>query len=238
MKKSPFYITICDDDEADRRQIEEKTRDICEMEKIEAEISCFENAEEFLEVLIGGGYFDLLLLDVMLPGQSGIELARILRERQVHNSIILISSNREMAMLGYEVEAARYLAKPVKLERLREAVQFCYEQHQKSRGILLPADNGMRRVLPGDIYYIEIVGRKSRICQKENIWDTSVSISELEKIFSNYGFVRCHQSFLVNCHCVQIFNTSSMVLENGRSIPVSKHRIKEVRQNFFGFMKN
>lgn len=55
MKKSPFYITICDDDEADRRQIEEKTRDICEMEKIEAEISCFENAEEFLEVLIGGG---------------------------------------------------------------------------------------------------------------------------------------------------------------------------------------
>ncbi|MGN0166812.1 MAG: LytR/AlgR family response regulator transcription factor [Acetatifactor sp.] len=238
MKNQPFYIAVCDDEQADRKHIIKMTEEICEKEKMQPEISCFENAEELLQELENGKQYDLLLLDVVMPEKGGIELARQLRREEMATSIVFISSNREMALQGYEVSAARYLAKPVDEERLREALLFCYGQSQKQRELLLPVNGGMRKVAPKDIYYIEIIGRKCRVRQKREEWDTSLSIEELEEMLSEQGFVRCHQSFLVNCRYVRDFRTSSMELTDGRSVPVSKHRIKEVRQSFFEYMKN
>lgn len=83
---------------------------------------------------------------------------------------------------GYEVSAARYLAKPVDENRLREAVLYCYGQYQKGRDLLLPINGGTRKVASKDIYNIEIIGRKCRIRQAKDEWDTRVSMEELEKM--------------------------------------------------------
>lgn len=238
MRKRPFYIAICDDDDADRKQIEEMAGEVCRLDKIRAEIFCYETARALLEDLQNGREYDLLLLDVMMPIQDGMELARCLRNEEIEASIVFISSNREMALQGYEVEAARYLAKPLDPGRMREAIRFCYGKFRNNSEILLPADGSMRRIMPKDIYYIEIKGRKSRIRQEKEEWDTSLSLRELEGMLLGQGFVRCHQSFLVNCRHVKNFRTSTMELTDGQSIPVSKHRIKEVRQAFFDYMKN
>ncbi|MGN0142363.1 MAG: LytR/AlgR family response regulator transcription factor [Roseburia sp.] len=238
MRNQPFYIAVCDDEQADREQIVRLTREICEMEKIHAEISCHANAEELLQELEKGKTCDLLLVDVMMPVQNGMELARQLRGKDMETAIVFISSNREMALQGYEVAAVRYLAKPIDEGKLREALLLCYGQHRKSREILIPVNGSMRKVAPKDIYYIEIIGRKCRIRQEKEEWDTSLSMEELEGMLLAQGFIRCHQSFLVNCRYVRDFRTSSMELTDGRSVPVSKHRIKEVRQAFFQYMNN
>ena len=130
----------------------------------------------------------------------------------------------------------RYLAKPVDEEHLKEAVTFCYGRCQISEEIMLPVNGGTRKVMPKDIYYIEIIGRKCRIRQEKEEWDTGVSIEDLETMLDSYGFIRCHQSFLVNCRYVRDFRKSSMELMDGRNVPVSKHRLKEVKQAFFDYM--
>ena len=238
MKNQPFYIAVCDDEQADRKYITKMTDTICKKEEIPSEIFCFASAEELLQAMQNGKQYDLLLLDVVMPAQGGMEVARKLRKNEMETPIVFISSNREMALQGYEVDATRYLAKPVNEERLREALLFCYGQRQKSKELLLPIYGGIRKVAPKDICYIEIIGRKCRIRQEKEEWDTSLSIEELEEMLLNQGFVRCHQSFLVNCRYVRDFRTSSMELTDGRSVPVSKHRIKEVREAFFEYMKN
>lgn len=238
MINQPFCIAVCDDEPVDRKQVAKMTEEICRQESIHPEITCFVNAEKLLQELQNGKQYDLLLLDVMMPVQGGMELARQLRSKDMETPIVFISSNREMALQGYEVSAARYLAKPVDEGHLREALLFCYGLRQKSRELLLPVNGGTRKVAPKDIYYIEIIGRKCRIRQEKEEWDTSLSIDELEEMLLNQGFIRCHQSFLVNCRYVRDFRTSSMELTDGRSIPVSKHRIKEVWQAFFDYMKN
>lgn len=237
MEKQPFCIAVCDDEPADRESIEEMTRSVCRAEGIGEEISVFSKAEDLLEEIRSGRWYDLLLMDVLMPGLGGMDLARELRRQEQETAIVFVSSSREMALQGYEVAAARYLAKPLGYEKLREAVLFCRSQQQEQRGLLLPLDKEVRKVLPGEICYVEIVGRKSRIWQREAHWDTSLSIRELEGMLPKGEFIRCHQSFLVNCQYVQAFHASSMELSDGTSIPVSKHRIKEVRQKFLEYMK-
>ena len=90
---------------------------------------------------------------------------------------------------------------------------------------------------PQDIFYIEIVGRKCRICQREEEWDTTVSMGQLEDMISDRGFIRCHQSFLINLRYVREFRKSSMELMDGRIVPISKNRMKEVREAFFEYLK-
>ncbi|MDO4337971.1 MAG: LytTR family DNA-binding domain-containing protein [Eubacteriales bacterium] len=238
MKRHPFHIAVCDDEAADRDQIREMTEEACRTEKIQAEVFCYETARELLDEIQNGKEYEVLLLDVLMPAQDGMELARALRSQKVETEIVFISSNREMALQGYEVAAVRYLAKPLEMEKLTEAVRFCYGKLRSHEEILLPVDGYMRKIAPKDIYYIEIIGRKSRIMQETQEWDTGFSIRELEEILSGKGFVRCHQSFLVNFRHVKNFRTSSMELTDGRSVPVSKHRVKEVRQAFFEYMKN
>ncbi len=238
MKKSNFCIAVCDDVQAELEEIQKRTEEICSEEHIYYEISGFQSAERMLAEIQKGKSFDLLLIDVMMPGLDGMELAGKLRDLEEQALIVFISCNREMAMKGYEVNAVRYLAKPIDQERLREAVKTCYRKSQSGKELFLPVTGSMRKVSPKDIYYIEIAGRKSHIQMQEEAWDTSLSLTELGKLLPEKEFVRCHQSFLVNCSHVEKFRTSSMELSNGQIVPISKHRIKEVRQVFFDYMKN
>lgn len=68
-----------------------------------------------------GGYYHLLLLDIIMPEQDGMALARQLRQQEIKTSLIFISNSREMALRGYEVNAQRYLVKPIDESLLREA---------------------------------------------------------------------------------------------------------------------
>ncbi|MCH1983272.1 LytTR family DNA-binding domain-containing protein [Ruminococcus sp. OA3] len=236
MKNQIFYIAVCDDEQADRDETAQMTGAVCDEKEIPSEILCFESAKELMKEIRRGKKFDLLILDVMMPEQDGMELARCLRGEKRETAIVFISSNRDMALQGYEVSAARYLAKPLKRDRLKEAVVFCYGQKRRNEELLIPVNGIMKRISAKEIYYIEINGRKSRIVQEDNEWNTSLSIDELEKMLSGLEFIRCHKSFLVNCCHVHAFGTSSMELADGRQIPVSKHRIKEVRKEFFAYM--
>ena len=237
MKEQPFYIAVCDDDERDRKEIAKMTAQICETEQINAEIICFTDGSLLLQELKNGTSCDLLFLDVMMPGLDGMELARYLRSEGKKLPIVFVSGNKEMALRGYEVSAVRYLAKPLEMEYLREAVIFCCGEKNKKKELLFPITGGIRKAKPDEILYVEIKGRKSRITQEREMWDTALSIDRLEEMLSGFGFVRCHQSFLVNCRFIRTLQTSQIEVVNGEYIPVSKYRIKEVRRFFFDYME-
>lgn len=237
MKKQLFDIAVCDDVQTDREEIAHLTEEICRAEGIRSRIERFEHAEALLEAIQGGEHFALLLVDVLLPGLDGMELARVLRGQNEQASIVFVSCNRELALQGYEVSAARYLAKPLDPEKLKEAILFCYGQYQKERELLVSVGGSMRRIAPRDIYYAEIMGRKCRIRLEQEECDVSFSMSELEAMLPEHDFIRCHQSFLVNWHHVQSLRTDVIELTDKRIVPVSKHRVKQVRQAFVDYMK-
>lgn len=108
-----LHIAVCDDEPMDCQQIADLTREIMTAEGLACFISCYDGATPLLAAIQNGTQFHILLFDVMMGDLDGIGLAAALREMGDDTAIIFISYNREMALRGYEVSAARYLAKPL-----------------------------------------------------------------------------------------------------------------------------
>lgn len=138
-------------------------QEILRAEEIPTEIACFASARALLHAIQTGRAFQILLLDVMMEGMDGMELAAALRAGQEEAAIIFVSSNREMALRGYEVAAARYLAKPLDAAKLREALLHCCAAYMQPREIVLPTAGGQSRIPVSAIVYVEPWDRGVRL---------------------------------------------------------------------------
>lgn len=237
IQSHPFNIAVCDDETDMLEKVALTAKRICEKEGIDSDIICFESGTKLIDSIKSGKPFDVLLLDVIMPEQNGIELAQFLRKDIFDGSIVFISSNKEMALRGYEVSAARYLAKPVDEEHMREALLYCFGKAQSSKELLIPVNGGTLRLLPEEIMYIETQSRGCHIVSEHDEYVTVMRISEFESKLAANGFVRCHQGFLVNMRFIRVVRSTELELMNEFRIPVSKHRIQNVRKQFFAWME-
>ena len=79
--------------------------------------------------------YDLIILDIELPSLDGLSVARKLRELGEQTALVFLTSHVEYALKGYEVNALRYLTKPVKKEQLAEIINHLLEQRAKTKKI-------------------------------------------------------------------------------------------------------
>lgn len=230
-------IAICDDTPEELNKVAEMTAGIAEQEKIRCVLARYDSSRALLAAMEAGESFHLLLLDVMMPEMNGIQLAAALREKQDNTSIVFISSNREMALRGYEVAACRYLAKPVEEEKLREALCFCYRAGQTRQELILPTARGMRKLSPDDIVYIETWGRGVRIVLTDGQEEVGMKISEMETMLPAAQFVLCHRTLLVNLAYVRYLRHCELELKTGGILPVSKYRQNATRDKLMNYLE-
>ena len=143
-------LAVCDDEPDFCEQTAQWTREILQQERIEADIDRFESARALLKAMEAGASFSILLLDVVMDGMDGMALAAALRAQGQRMPIVFISNNREMALRGYEVAAARYLAKPLERQKLREALLYCCQTLGAGGELLVPDAGGHRRIRSAD----------------------------------------------------------------------------------------
>lgn len=232
-----LHIAVCDDDAADRQQIAELVRQIMLEEGLSCCVRACESGTDLLRAIQHGAQFQILLLDVMMDEMDGMTLASVLREKGDQTSIIFISSNREMAMRGYEVEALRYLGKPVDRSKLREALMFCYHTRLEQKEILLPTAGGQCRILPSDVIYAETWERGVRLILKDGQRETGMKISELAAMLPERQFVFCHRTILVNLDFVQSIRYCELELKSGDTLPISKYRQAEIRKQLMRYLE-
>lgn len=235
--KQTISIAICDDESADLAEMETITSELLEAEGISCDISRFGDAGSLLSAVNGAEIFDILLLDVMMENLNGIELAAALRKQGNDTAIVFISINREMALLGYEVSAVRYLAKPIQREKLREALLYCCRTYLTQKEILLPTAEGQRRILVSDVIYIEPWERGTRLVLVDGECKTGSKISELERLLPQEKFVYCHRTLLVNLAFIQTIRYCELTLKNGQVLPISKYRQAQMKESFMRYLR-
>ena len=232
-----LHIAVCDDEALERQRIADLVNQIMPEEGLSCRVTSYESGADLLSAIQHGGRFQILLLDVMMEGLDGMALAAALREKGDHTAIIFISSNLEMALRGYEVEAARYLAKPVDRERLREALMFCYRTRLAQKEILLPTASGQSRILPSDLIYAETWERGVRLLLKDGREETGLKISELAAMLPERQFVFCHRTILVNLAFIQSIRYCELELRSGATLPISKYRQSEIRKQLMRYLE-
>jgi two-component system, LytTR family, response regulator AlgR len=153
---------------------------------------------------LAGARFDLLLLDVHMPGIDGLELARNLRQRPGAPAVVFVTAYAAHAVTAFELEAVDYLTKPVRAERLQQALQKV-ERYLKERRpaapepqeVLLIQDRGRTERVPiSEVLYLksEFKYLTVRTATRSHIFDGS--LAELEERYPT-RFVRVHRNALV-----------------------------------------
>lgn len=233
-----IHIAICDDVKEDRIQVANITEEILKSVEIPCSITGYDSAKALLDGIHSGAQYSILLLDVMMDEQNGIELARLLRAGHDKTDIIFISTNLEMAMCGYEVNAARYLAKPIDRDKLKEALLYCYEKWREKKEILIPIDQGLHRISFSDIQYVEAYDRGTLFMLSGELMRSRLKLSEVETMLSESLFFQCHRGFIVNLSSIKGIRCYEFVLKSGLTIPIGKARYNECYKRFVNFLSN
>lgn len=232
-----LQIAVCDDESIDRQQAAGLTRAIMAAEGLACDLSSYESATALLTAIQGGAQFHILLLDVMMEGLDGMELAAALRKLGDGTAIIFMSSNRELALRGYEVSAARYLAKPLQTEQLREALLYCYKTFCEKKEILLPTTRGQRRIPLANILYAEAMERVTKLALTDRMEEVTLKFSNLSALLPERQFISCHRSYLVNLEHIAYVRSRDLEMTTGDVLPVSRYRAEDLQKQFVAYLR-
>lgn len=230
-------LAVCDDEPDCCRRIAEQARQLLAQDGLEADIDCYHTGQALLDAMEGSAPYSILLLDVMMEGKDGMTLAATLRAQGKKLPIIFVSSNREMALKGYEVGAARYLAKPVEEAKLREALRHCRQLLGTGLELLLPTASGQHRIRAASILYAETYGRGLRIAMEDGFLESHLKISALAAMLPEEQYLLCHRTILVNLDWVTSLRRCELELKNGTRLPISKYRLAELRNRLLQYLE-
>lgn len=210
---------------------------ICDDEKIQLSITktSVENAYNSLDLIVDtytsgvdllsavdAANYDLIILDIEMPGLNGIETAKKLRKIEDKTAIVFLTSHVEYALEGYEVNALRYLTKPANTEKLSEIITYLLEQKKKDKRILLRNSEDVEMVCVADIYYMEAQDQMIRVVTDKGEYRNRYNLGDYETELSAYGFFRIHRGYLINLGHVLRLAGRELVMEDGASLPISR----------------
>lgn len=228
-----YQIALCEDDPIFAESLASNCESILEKLNLPYYLSVFENSSDFLDAICKEEKrYDLLLLDILMEGKNGIELARIMREKGSRATIIFVTATPNYAIQGYDVGALHYLMKPVDCSLLERLITADYQNRFRGAFCILKVGTEKVRVPLSEMVVLETVGRRVRVTLKEKTVCHSGKLSELLADFPQDLFVRCHQAFAVNVSSIRELSRQKMILTNGNEIPVSRSYAKDVQKAF------
>ena len=228
----PYYVAVCEDDETVREEIRDFCDRILDEEGIEHEIFVFSSAEELeKEVRENIGRFHLLILDIMMEGKTGMELAEELRAQSDDISFIFVTGYEEYLAEGYEVQPVHFLLKPIVWEKLRKALLTDWRQKHGCQTFVLRKGRQHLRLPLQSVLYAETDGKHgTRLILPEGEERFPAGISELEHLLPAGRFIRCHNSYLVNLDHVRRIDKQEFCMDDGRSLPISRKYLNKCRE--------
>lgn len=183
--------------------------------------------------------YDVVFLDVEMPGASGLETAPRIHERREPPAIVFVTAHAEYALDAFAVEAFDYLLKPVDPDRLSRVVE---RLHERSHENAVPVDkvpvvagSGTELLDPDQIHYAHAEGDYSRVHTYDRAYLCTASLGELEERLGG-RFARIHRSYLVNLAKVAAVRRASdrFRLQLGDAarteLDVSRRQSREVRE--------
>lgn len=237
-----YTIAVCDDESLFVKEIARMTREILDEEHIDGHILEFDRTDALYQALRDPQIeIHLLLLDILLGGETGddgMRLAARLRQEGNQIGIVLISQSSDFLLRGYDVQAIKYILKPVDRAELKKAVVYDYGNHYKGRYLAIQKGTVIENVLLSEILYMEIVGRKVAIYLCGGVVYYQGRLAQLEEELPAGQFVRCHQSFLINLDNVTRLVRYAVTIKGGREIPVSKRAFKRTQETLLHYLES
>ena len=232
-------LAFCDDEIAILNQLRiliDQYRVKCNQE---IDYTAFHSPLDLLAEIERGTRFDILFLDVIMPGETGIDAAAEIRKHDNNVKIIFLTSSAEYAVQSYTVGAYFYQLKPIWAEsffRLMDSAVSACEKEQ-SNSLILRCRNGITRIELRQLEYCEVIHRTLFIhLTNGKVLESTGSLDELSRQLEPYGgFSRPHRSYLINLDYVQNISARTITMSCLTEIPLPRGKYHEIKDTYLEY---
>ena len=226
-------IALCDDNDMERRIIRFMINQYIKEHEYAIQLEEFSSGDVLLKSDVTT--YDLVILDIYMGGLNGIDTAKELLHIHPKGKIIFCSSSNEFAEESYDVEAFRYLVKPLSTEKLHQCLDRFFRLCKDKNVLEYKYQRTVRSMLLKDVIWIEAAGRHSIIHTEKEQIETNTSLAEFAEKLMSADFVKPIRYALVSLKEVTEVTADTLVLTGGTKIPVSREKRKEIQEAFMQF---
>ncbi|MBE5867793.1 MAG: response regulator transcription factor [Lachnospiraceae bacterium] len=232
-------IAFCDDELSVLSEIRELLDQYCLECNQKIEYMSFQSTLNLLAEIERGARFDILLLDILMPGENGMEAAAEIRNYDSNIKIIFLTSSPEFAVESYSVNAFFYQLKPIHretfFELLDKAFSECEKEHTSS--LILRCKNGITRIEARRLEYCEVIHRTLFIhLTNGKVLESVGSMDELYNQLLPFGcFSRPHRSYVVNLEHIQNLSYRAITMSCMMEIPIPRGKYQEIKDAYLKY---
>ena len=198
-------------------------------------ISWFANAMEFVGA---GQVYDLVFLDIDLPGINGMELAGLIRAYDTETAIIFVTNLAQYAVQGYEVSALDFVLKPISYYNFAMRMDKVMRLVRRKAGghVVIESRDQVRVVSYDDLVYVTVSNHKlSFSVAGDAPVEARGSLKSIEGRFADGPFVLISSSCLVNMNYVRSYRGNSLLLTTGEELFFSRPKRREATEKIAAF---
>lgn len=232
-------VAFCDDDESVLSGLEGLLNQYCTKHNQEVQCAAFFNSLELLAEIEKGVRYDILFLDIILPNENGISIAKEIRQYDSVIKIIFLTSSSEFAVQSYTVNAYFYQMKPIREEEffslMDSVITECKKEQQCS--LILRCKNGITRIDLNRLEYCEVFGRTLLFhMENGNALEGTGSMDKLYKHLLQYeNFIRPHRAYVVNMKYIRNISGKTITMENLAEIPIPHGKYSEIKNIYLAY---
>ena len=200
-----------------------------------AQITPFSDSAAFLQ---SSEIFDMVFMDIDMPGLSGMETAALLRERNCNTTLIFVSSYEHFVFESIRYMPFRFIRKSLYQEEVPEALQswFAIQSNQKQSITLRTGTGNANTFLLSEVIDFYAVRHDIYVLKQTHdsiqLYGRDMTMEKLEELTADTGFLRPHKSWLVNFRYIHQIFREEIILKSGDHIPLSRRRTNEIRLQY------
>lgn len=229
-----FEFAICDDDKETCQYIGKTFKKICDQKGIGTAIDLYSSGKAFVNNIDTKKEYDAIFMDISMPEVDGFEVCRKLKIWEKESLIIFISSMENMVYQSFKYQPFRFIRKCDFDKESVELINEVLHELQSKQGRLIfvkePRSGKDFYFSTKNTKYLEAQGRETDVFEKNEKVSVKCRFQDMEEIFSVYGYIRIHRSYMVNYRFIFGIEGGEVVLEDGTRLPASRDRIPEIKK--------
>lgn len=227
-------VAVCDDEKQMLDIIYDRVLTLYSREAEDVRVDSFSLGSD-LEKSHRKQNYDIIFLDIDMPHISGLETAELIRGYDKNVLLVFVSNMDDYVYQSFKVQPYRFIRKS-RLEDLEEAVKSSVKTILRDNYIVkLETDTGVVSFKISKITAFTCIGHSVFLCTDKTKTRVRATMKKLEKELEALGFVRTHNSFIVNCGHIKFISGDSVILDDSSSVPVSRRQLKLVKERFLRY---
>ncbi|MBO4910073.1 MAG: response regulator transcription factor [Lachnospiraceae bacterium] len=199
------------------------------------DVNLFSSGEEFLE---SDDNPDVLLLDIDMPGMSGMDVASKLAEKETDTLIVFVTAHDELVYDSFKYHPFAFVRKTYLREELSGVLKDCrFKIDKNNKRYVFKSGSETVSLSLDEILYFESFANYLTVKTKTLEYKTRSTISGAQSELEKNDFLRIHKGFLVNLEHVKTVKSDELLLDNDETLPIGKSFSEEARKVILKYMR-